>query len=175
MKFRFDETFPNFLLYADLPLFLPLFVEWRKAFGLSPSSSLTPPSGFFFFFGPSFLSLFSYRPLPKALLSPYKAGWGASVRVATGIQVSNSTCLRLRIERKFSAICPSGRPRRGTWLVGEEEEAAWPESSGGLVRPVLPACHTPSREAGFVSFHTLSVLGPLSRREPHPYFASKPA
>ena len=57
MKFRFDETFPNFLLYADLPLFLPLFVELRKAFGLSPSSSLTPPSGFFFFFlaPPSYL------------------------------------------------------------------------------------------------------------------------
>lgn len=26
---------------------------------------------------------------------------------------------------------------RGTWLMGEEKEVAWPERSEGLVRPVL--------------------------------------
>lgn len=31
------------------------------------------------------------------------------------------------------------------------------------------------KEAGFVLFHTLSGLGRLSRREPHPYFALEPA
>lgn len=30
--------------------------------------------------------------------------------------------------------------------MGEEKEAAWPERSDGLVRPVLCVCHTCSRE-----------------------------
>lgn len=45
-------------------------------------------------------------------------------------------------------------------LVVGEEEAAWPERSEGLVRPVLCVSCMLHREAGFVSFYALSVLGP---------------
>lgn len=151
-------------------LFLPPPVGRRKAIGLSPSSSRHLP-----IFCPSLLSLFPYRPLPKAVLSPYKARWDAFGRVAIVIQVSNVVCLRLSGLRENSVICPSGGPWRSTWAMGEEEEEAWPERSEGLVRPVLCVCvsYMLQREAGFVSFHTLSVRGPFTCWEPHPSFASK--
>lgn len=58
--------------------------------------------------------------------------------------------------------------------MGEEKEAAWPERSEGLVRPVLCVSYVPQREAGFVSFHSLSVLGPsLTESHTLPFFQSQ--
>lgn len=58
---------------------------------------------------------------------------------------------------------------RSTRVRGEEKEAApWPERPEGLALPVLRVRGQLWKEAGFVSFQTLSALGPLGSSEPHP-------
>lgn len=62
--------------------------------------------------------------------------------------------------------------------MGEEKEAAWPERSEGLVRPVLCVCvsYVPQREAGFVSFVPFQSWAPQElRATPFLFFKASPA
>lgn len=143
------------------PFFLPLFSGRKKAFGLSPSWSLTPPP-------PSLLSLFCYRLLLKPCFFLIRLGKVPLLR----LQRDLASCLR--VSWKLGVLCPS----RGPWWPapgwGEEKRGSWPERAEGLVRPVLCMCHRTPKRSRFAFFPCPFSPGLLDRVMPFLCFKASP-